>query len=79
MQSPCHQSSHDDKDELDRNRISIFFADQGFDFELVDQEDDEANGGNGDGDVVHLTHLLEDCDVALLEKQRNVKFRLIPS
>lgn len=72
MQSPCHQSSHDDKDELDRNGISIFFADQGFDFELVDQEDDEANGGNGDSDVVYLTHLLEDCDVALLEKQRNV-------
>jgi hypothetical protein len=65
MQSPGHQSSQDDKDELDRNRISTFFANQGFDFELVDQEDDETNGGNGDGDVVHLTQILEDSNVTL--------------
>ena len=65
MQRPGYQSSHEHQDELDGNRKSTFFADQGFDFELEDQEDDEANGGNANGNVVHLIHLLEDCNVAL--------------
>ena len=65
IQTPGGQGTQDDQDQLDRDREPAPLGDDHLELELVGQQDEEADAGDADGDVVRLGYPLEDLDVAL--------------